>query len=252
MTHKVFCLLSGGVDSTTTLAQARSDFPYSDFEAVTINYGQRHIKERECANIQAQRYGATPVVINCTGLLTGMLVDKGEDNEVIPEKSYAELDPGMSPTYVSFRNGFMLSLLAARAQTWVMEEQKKWQEAFDIDLLRGSGADIGPQPTADIYIGIHADDGVNWAYPDCTPEFFGPMAAAVYVGTYHKVRLRAPLLFDTKPEVVGKGLRLGVDYKNTWSCYVGAEKHCGKCPTCLSRKEAFDLNGVQDPTEYSA
>ena len=76
------------------------------------------------------------------------------------------------------------------------------------------------------------------------------MAAAIYVGTYHKVRIRAPLLFDTKPEVVGKGLRLGVDYGATWSCYKGGEKHCGTCPTCRSRKEAFDLNGVSDPTEY--
>jgi 7-cyano-7-deazaguanine synthase len=248
--HKVFTLLSGGVDSTTALAIARQEFPDDPIECVTINYGQRHSKEAFFAAAQASHYGADHRHLDAKGLLTGMLVDKGADNEQIPDVSYADLPEGISPTYVSFRNGTFLSLLAARAQSWVMGEQKKWQEAFDIDLLQGSGADIGPKPTADIYVGVHADDGVNWAYPDCTPEFIGPIASAIYVGTYFKVRLRAPLLFDTKPDVVGKGLKLGVDYAQTWSCYKGGEKQCGTCPTCRSRKEAFELNGVADPTEY--
>lgn len=235
-THKVFCLLSGGVDSSTALAVARNEFPDAEIEAVTIDYGQRHKKEAECAEKQAALNGASHTILPVGGLLTGMLVDKGQDNEAIPEVSYADLGEGMSPTYVSFRNGFMLSLLAARAQSWVMEENKKWN---------------GSEPcSATIYIGVHADDGVNWAYPDCTPEFIGPMAAAIYVGTYHKVRVRAPLLHMTKPDVVAVGSRYGVDYANTWSCYKGEDKQCGKCPTCLSRKEAFDLNGLQDPTEY--
>jgi 7-cyano-7-deazaguanine synthase len=251
--HKVFCLLSGGVDSSTTLAIARQDFPESEIEAVTVNYGQRHRKEAECAAYQAGRYGALHAMMNVQGILTGMLVDKGEqDNEAIPNASYAELPEGISPTYVSFRNGFMLSLLAARAQSWVMERQKEWQENFDITLLRGDGADVGPQPSAEIYIGVHADDGVRWAYPDCSPEFIGAMANAIHVGTYFKVRLRAPLLFDDKPAVVRKGLDLKVNYANTWSCYVGGGVHCGVCPTCRSRKEAFDLNGATDPTEYAA
>lgn len=141
----------------------------------------------------------------------------------------------------------MLSALAARAQSWVMG----MEDAANQEHLQGTGPDF-EKCTATIYLGIHADDGVNWAYPDCTPEFFGAMANAVYIGTYFKVRLRAPLLFDTKVEVVAKGTRLGVDYLNTWSCYEGGEKHCGQCPTCLSRKEAFELNGLADPTEYAA
>jgi 7-cyano-7-deazaguanine synthase len=231
--HKVFTLLSGGVDSTTTLAIARSDFPTAEHEAVTIDYGQRHKKEAEFATEQAECFGATHRIIPVGNLLTGMLTDA---NAAIPEKSYAELPEGISPTYVSFRNGFMLSLLAARAQSWVMQEQEKWaQDTY-----------------ATIYVGIHADDGVNWAYPDCTPEFYGPMASAIYIGTYHKVRVRAPLLFDTKVEVVRKGSELGVDFARTWSCYKGEEVHCGVCPTCRSRKEAFELNGLADPTTYAA
>ena len=235
--HKVYCLLSGGVDSSTTLAIAREEFPDAEFEAVTVDYGQRHKKEAECAEEQARLFGASHHILPMQGILQGMLVDKGEDNEAIPEKSYAELDPGISPTYVSFRNGFMLSLLAARAQAWVMEENKKW---------------TGSSPCeATIYIGVHADDGVNWAYPDCTPEFIGPMASAIFIGTYQKVRVRAPLLHMTKPQVVEQGSKFGVDYAKTWSCYKGEKLHCGKCPTCLSRKEAFVLNGLQDPTEYA-
>lgn len=244
--HKVFVLLSGGVDSTTTLAVARQEFPHAEIEAVTIDYGQRHIKERASAQYQAEQFGASYHTIPTHGLLEGMLVDKGPQNEAIPEVSYGDLAPGISPTYVSFRNGFMLSLLAARAQAWVMEQEKKvarWKEG---------GTPIPEIAEATIYIGVHADDGVNWAYPDCSPEFIGPIAAAIYVGTYHKVRLRAPLLWDTKPDVVAKGLRARVDYSKTWSCYKGEDVHCGVCPTCRSRREAFELNGVEDPTEYAA
>lgn len=235
--HKVFCLLSGGIDSSTTLAIAAADFPNSWIETVTMDYGQRHAKEAECAYVQASYHGADHYIQPLTGLMSGMLVDKGSENEKIPEVAYKDLPVGISPTYVSFRNGLMLSVLASRAQSWVMEQEKKHP-----DLLF----------EATIYIGVHADDGVNWAYPDCTPEFIGPMSAAIFVGSYHKVRVRAPLLYMSKPQVVLEGSRLGVDYANTWSCYVGADKHCGVCPTCRSRKEAFELNGLQDPTEYEA
>ena len=232
---KVFTSLSGGVDSTTTLAIAASEFPDALLECVTFDYGQRHKKEAEYAYFQSKQFGAAPALINISGVLTGMLVDKGDNNEAIPNVDYADLPHGISPTYVSFRNGTMLSLLAARAQAWVMDMEK-----------------AGASAEAVIYCGVHADDGVNWAYPDCTPEFIGPMSAAIYVGTYHKVTLRAPLLYMTKAAVVREGLRLGVNYVNTWSCYKGEDVHCGTCPTCRSRKQAFIDNGVTDPTEYAA
>jgi 7-cyano-7-deazaguanine synthase len=253
--HKVFCLLSGGIDSSTTLAIARQEHPHAEFEAATINYGQRHLRERDCAVFQADKYEAEHVELDAAGMLTGMLVDKGAANETIPEISYGELAPGISPTYVSFRNGFMLSMLAARAQSWIMEQEKQGmnREGFNKDEEALHQLKLGEGVTeATIYIGVHADDGVNWAYPDCTPEFIGAMANAIYIGTYNKVRLRAPLQYDSKVEVVSKGLVLEVDYAKTWSCYKGADVHCGVCPTCRSRKEAFVLNGSPDPTEYAA
>lgn len=234
--HKVFCLLSGGIDSSTTLAIARNEFPRAEFEAVTVDYGQRHKKEAEYAEYQANMFGATHFILPMQGLMEGMLVDKGDNNEAIPEVSYAELPEGISPTYVSFRNGLMLAILASRAQAWVMQMQQQVKDKAE----------------ATIYIGVHADDGVNWAYPDCTPEFIGPMSAAIHTGTYNTVRVRAPLLYMTKPQVVDIGSKFGVDYAHTWSCYNGGEKHCGLCPTCRSRNEAFELNGLIDPTEYSA
>lgn len=247
--HKVFCLLSGGIDSSTTLAIAANEFPDAAIEAVTVDYGQRHKREAASAEYQANAHQAKHVILPMQGILTGMLIDKGEDNKPIPEVSYAELPVGISPSYISFRNGFMLSLMAARAQSWVMEMD---ETIYAHQAVGAPGSEKLTNPEATIYIGVHADDGVNWAYPDCTPEFIGPMASAIYVGTYFRVRLRAPLLHMTKPQVVQEGSRLGVNYAETWSCYKGEEKHCGVCPTCRSRKEAFELNGLADPTEYQS
>lgn len=243
--HKVFVLLSGGIDSSTTLAMARRDFPNDEFECVTVDYGQRHKREADCAFAQAEMFRAEHIVLDMRGILQGMLVDKGVDNEKIPDVSYADLAPGISPTYVSFRNGFMLSLLAARAQAWVMAEEKKWD-----NYPGGRDSDYEPIE-ATIYAGMHADDAANDAYPDCTLEFAGSMANAIYIGTYFKVRLRVPIIHMEKSEVVRIGTELGVDYSNTWSCYVGEEVHCGVCPTCRSRKDAFASNGYPDPTVYA-
>lgn len=230
--HKVFVLLSGGIDSSTVLAMAADEWPNSPIECVTVDYGQRHIKEAECAGKQVMHYNATHVVIPAQGLMTGSLV-AGCDGD-IPRKSYAELGEGISPTYVSFRNGLMLSMLAARAQSWVMQCEK-----------------AGYTAEATLYAGMHADDAAGDAYPDCTLEFAGAMANAIYRGTYNKVRLRVPIIHMAKPDVVAKGNELGVDYASTWSCYVGEDQHCGTCSTCIARKEAFELGGVTDPTEYA-
>lgn len=249
MTTKVFVLLSGGADSSTTLALACHEFPLAEFEAVTINYGQRHIKEAESAAWIANHFGAEHVIVNLQGLMQGMLVDKGEANEKIPDVGYEDLPVGISPTYVSFRNGLMLSVLAARAQAWVMSQEAANQKEI---ADRDHPADLEEPESfeAVLYCGVHADDGVNWAYPDCTPEFVGPMGAAIYTGTYNKVRLRTPLLYLTKAGVIKAGLIAKVPFGHTWSCYKGEELQCGICPTCRSRRDAFKQVGAVDPTEY--
>lgn len=253
-TEKVYVLLSGGVDSSTALGFAKAQHPAAEFEAISIDYGQRHAKELECAQKVAEHYNTPFHIIDAKGFMEGMLVDKGANNEEVPDCDYADLPQGISPTYVTFRNGLMISIAAARAQAWVMQQQKAWNQSISD---QGENQDDHEMPDFDayIYIGIHADDGANWAYPDCTQEFAGPMAAAVYTGTYNRVRLRTPFTFMPKGMLVVIGSQFGVPYKDTWSCYKGGEVHCGTCPTCRSRKDAFKLAvkgvpGLKDPTKY--
>jgi 7-cyano-7-deazaguanine synthase len=149
----------------------------------------------------------------------------------------------VSPTYVPFRNGTMLAAIAAYAQQWV----NKFLDTLEKDKAHFDS----PEDLAAIYYGAHSEDAANWAYPDCTPEFNGAMANAIYIGTYRQIRLVTPLQWLTKEEVVRLGTRLGVPWENTWSCYKGELHHCGVCPTCRSRRQAFTAAGVVDPTYYA-
>jgi 7-cyano-7-deazaguanine synthase in queuosine biosynthesis len=151
----------------------------------------------------------------------------------LPNSTYAELPEGISPTYVPFRNGQLLSRIAGIAQGWIMEQDT-----------------LGLTATASIWFGAHADDAARDAYPDCTPEFIGNMASAIYLGTYRRVRLITPFTHMEKKSIVDIGASLALPYMLTWSCYDGGPKHCGVCPTCRARKEAFTLAHVPDPTQY--
>lgn len=234
MKTKGFVLLSGGIDSSTALAIA--SYKHTLLEGVSVDYGQRHLREIEAAKVQCKNFGCDHSMINIPHLLGhSMLTDPGVK---IPNVKYDQIE-GVSPTYVPFRNGTLLSLIAARAQGWVTA-------TFD----PGTGRNDDEPREAVVYIGAHAEDARNWAYPDCTPEFIGSMASAIYIGTYHKVRLHAPLLHMEKHEIVKLGAGLGVKFEDTWSCYAGRAAHCGKCPTCYARQDAFKKAGVPDPTMY--
>lgn len=228
MGTKVIVSLSGGIDSTTALAIAterHSKIGHEDFLAVSIDYGQRHKKELECAAAVAEYYGVMHQIIQLPNIPKTLLKDP---DAALPNMSYADIK-GVSPTYVPFRNGLMLATLASM---------------------------ISPSPNGDdeghIYFGAHAEDAENDAYPDCRLDFIGTMGAAIYIGSYHRVRLHAPLIEMSKAEVVAAGNVLEAPYHLTWSCYAGEELHCGVCPTCRARKEAFIKAGIKDPTEYAA
>lgn len=228
-----FVLLSGGLDSTTALYHAMQQHD-GNVEAVSIYYQQRHHKELEFAGRTCADLGILHSILPLEQLLGGSMLT---DNTIkLPNVDYAELPEGVSPTYVPFRNGLMLSMLTAFAQKWI--------------LARVMGNDLPRQ--AVLYFGAHAEDAHNWAYPDCTPEFIGAMANAIYVGSYHAIRLSAPLQSMTKEQIVRLGNSLGVPFANTWSCYAGGELHCGTCPTCRARKTAFAKAGLEDPTTYAA
>lgn len=242
--RRAFVLLSGGMDSTTCLYKAIADFGVSNVEAVSLYYGQRHRKELDYARRTCVYVGVPHTVQNIGDVLgASMLTD---ESVPLPDKSYAELEAGVSPTYVPFRNGTLLSVITAHAQRWVNEQLKVNDELIPM-------SDVDPQ--AAVYFGAHAEDAHNFAYPDCTPEFIGAMANAIYIGTYHRVRLHTPLMWLFKHEIVDLGYDLGVNFADTWSCYAGGDKHCGTCPTCRARKAAFaNASGFNriDPTLYAA
>ena len=100
-----------------------------------------------------------------------------------------------------------------------------------------------------IYYGAHSDDAAGNAYPDCTEHFYKSMGDAIFEGSGKECSLEAPFINHNKADVVKEGLRLGVPYHLTWSCYEGGDKPCGHCGTCIDRAEAFRANGVEDPAQ---
>ena len=230
---KALVLLSGGMDSAVCLGIAKRDC--SEVHAISLVYGQKHAKEIDSALTLSRHYKISHEIIPLDeeifrGYGSALTDFEGSDSTVkieMPRLSYEDLGKvqGPSPTYVPQRNMNFLATAAA------------------IALIGGHDY---------IYFGPHADDAHNWAYPDCTPEFIGSMANAIYVGSYFKTRLVTPLMWMTKAEIAKLGHNLNVPFKLTWSCYDGGEVHCGTCPTCVSRIEAFRRAGLLDPTKYAS
>lgn len=222
---KKVVLLSGGVDSSTCLALALKDSRPEDVLALNMYYGQRHEKEMLSAQKIAAFYGVELMEMDLSIIFSksDCSLLKGSNN-AIPEGSYAEQQKQEHgkpvSTYVPFRNGLMLSAAASVAVS--------------------IGADF-------IFYGAHADDAAGNAYPDCSPEFTRSINDAIYLGTAGKVSVIAPFVHSTKADIVKEGLKLGVPYELTWSCYKGGDRPCGKCGTCIDRKKAFSANGVTDP-----
>ena len=228
---KALVLSSGGVDSTTCIGIAIDKLGKENVSTVSVFYGQKHAKELECANKVAKFYGVKHYELDLSSIMkySNCPLLKGS-TEKIKHESYAEQikenGKGMVSTYVPFRNGLMLSSVATLAMS------------------------IYPNEEVEIYLGAHADDSAGRAYADCSEEFTDAMKKAIYIGTYEKVTVKAPLVNMTKADVVKTGLKLKVPYELTWSCYEGGEKQCGTCGTCIDRKNAFKRNGVKDPVEY--
>ncbi len=249
---RAFVLLSGGLDSTTALYIAAANHGVENVEAIGIDYGQRHVRELRAAREICEQLGVPHTILQLGPQHDTMLTNASIE---IPSVSYAEIE-GVSPTYVPFRNGQMLSRIAAYAHNWSMKSEEG---------LYGAGPEYAADREANpsegaIYFGAHAEDALNWAYPDCTPEFVGAMANAIYIGTYHRIRLITPFIHSSKAEIILAGMRLQdhhpsyfrVPYEKTWSCYKGEDIHCGGCPTCRARQQAFADACEDDPTAYAA
>lgn len=209
-------ILSGGMDSVTMLY----DYKDSIALAVTFNYGSKH-NEREIAfaRLHCERLGIMHIIIPLDFMqqyFKSSLLIGGED---IPEGHYD--DDNMKSTVVPFRNGIMLAIAAGLAESNGLKH---------------------------VMLANHSGD--HAIYPDCRPGFVSAMSDAIANGTYDGIDISAPYTNITKTDIARRGAVLGLDYSETWSCYKGGEKHCGKCGTCTERREALRDAGIEDTTEY--
>lgn len=203
-------VLSGGMDSTSML------YEYADSIALAVNfnYGANHnARERECARYNCRILGIELVEIDLSFMGRCFESSLLSGADAIPEGSYD--DENMRSTVVPFRNGIMLSVAAGLAES------------------RGLKA---------VMIANHSGD--HTIYPDCRGEFVDAMGAAISAGTYEHIELRAPYTNIRKADIAHRGLAHGVDFSHTYSCYKGGEKHCGKCGTCVERREALAAIGI--------
>jgi len=217
---KVVVLCSGGMDSVTALHWARRE--HDVVAAVSFDYGAKHNhRELPRAAEQAARLGVRHEVIRLDFVNRLFASDLLKSGGEIPEGHYAA--ENMRQTVVPFRNAIMLSIACGLAES------------------RGAEGLV-----------IAAHTGDHTIYPDCREEFMLAMAEAMRLGTYAGVRLLRPFIALSKGQIVAEGARLGVDFARTWSCYKGGAVHCGKCGTCVERREAFLQAGIADPTEYAS
>ena len=203
---KALLIYSGGLDSTTLLYEYRDCIAL----AVSFDYGSKHnAREIAYAKLHFNRLGIKHMILPLDFIgkyfRSDLLIGGGE----IPEGSYD--DGNMRSTVVPFRNGIMLAVAAGLA------------ESYGLDTL---------------LIANHSGD--HAIYPDCRPEFIAAFDQAVRAGTYEGIRVVSPYCDITKRDIALRGHALGIDYAETWSCYKGGERHCGKCGTCTERMEALE------------
>lgn len=209
-------IVSGGMDSVTLL------YDYKDRIAlgISFDYGSNHnAKEIPFAKLHCERLEIKHITIPLDFMHQYFKSSLLEGADAIPEGHYQ--DENMKSTVVPFRNGIMLAIAAGMAESYGLN-----------------------------HVMIANHDGDHAIYPDCRPEFISAMSNATEAGSYNGVTVLAPYTNITKGDIARRGKELGIDYNETWSCYKGGEKHCGKCGTCVERKEALHYAGIEDTTEY--
>ena len=209
-------IVSGGMDSITML------YEYKDSIAlgISFNYGSNHnAREIPFAEMHCHKLGIPHITIDLAFMPKYFKSSLLEGADGIPEGNYD--DENMRSTVVPFRNGIMLSIAVGIAES----------NGLKFVMMANHGGD-------------------HTIYPDCTPQFVNAFDEAARAGTYVNVGLLSPYTHWTKADIARRGKELGIDYAETWSCYKGEEKHCGKCGTCVERHEALLEAGIDDPTEY--
>lgn len=225
MKKKAVCLISGGIDSCVTSYLAKNEGYY--IYALTIDYGQQHKKEILCAkkiskNLDVKKH----LILNIDFSKFGgsSLTDKSIKPEI--NHSLNEIGKKIPSTYVPARNTVFLSIALAYA------------ESIDADA---------------IFIGITSTDYSG--YPDCRPEYIKAYKKMANLATKKGLQgnptdIITPLLYKSKAEIIKTGLNLKVPFEDTWSCYIGKTKACGRCDSCLLRLNGFKEADAKDPIEY--
>jgi 7-cyano-7-deazaguanine synthase len=210
-------ILSGGMDSTTMLYEYKDRIAM----AISFDYGANHNRrEIKCASLHCERLGITHAVIPLDFMRRYFRSSLLDGAEAIPEGHYD--DENMHSSVVPFRNGIMLAVAVGMAES--------------NDLKNVMMANHG---------------GDHTIYPDCRPEFVEAFDRAAEAGTFNGVRLLSPYCHMTKADIARRGKELCIDYSETWSCYKGEDVHCGRCGTCVERREALAEAGIEDTTEYA-
>lgn len=209
-------IVSGGMDSITLLYDMKDRIALG----VSFDYGSNHnAREIPFARLHCERLGIKHIVIELGFMHQYFKSSLLEGADAVPEGHYA--DENMKSTVVPFRNGIMLAIAAGIAESNGLK-----------------------------YVMMANHGGDHTIYPDCRQEFVKAMSAATSIGTYPGIEVLAPYTNITKADIARRGKQLGIDYSETWSCYKGGEKHCGRCGTCVERKEAMQLAGITDTTDY--
>jgi 7-cyano-7-deazaguanine synthase len=217
---KVVVLLSGGMDSVSALYEALCQ--HEVVACLSFDYGSKHnSRELPMAAYHARHLQIEHVIIPLPFMAQYFVSSLLKGGAEIPKGHYQEAS--MKQTVVPFRNGILLAIAAGFAESRNAEG---------------------------LVIAAHSGD--HAIYPDCRESFLAAMATALELGTYAGVTLLRPFVHMDKAAIARRGHQLGVDFSKTWSCYIGAELHCGECGTCVERREAFALAGVADPTVYES
>ena len=217
---KTLVICSGGLDSVSLAHKVASEQTLTGL--VSFDYGQRHSKELGFAAACAQRLGVPYQMIDIRDVGRQLSGSALTDDVAVPDGHYAE--ESMRITVVPNRNAIMLAI------------------AFGVAAARQSEA-----------VGVAVHGGDHFIYPDCRPDFIDAFQAMQNraLDGYANVRLYAPFVHVSKADIVTEGARHATPFDQTWSCYKGGDVHCGRCGTCVERREAFDLARLQDPTDYA-
>jgi len=213
-------ICSGGLDSVSLAHKVAGEGRL--LSLLSFDYGQRHVKEVDYAAACAQRLGVVHKVLDIRAIGEGLSGSALTDDIAVPDGHYQEAS--MKLTVVPNRNAIMLSIAFGMAAT--------------VKAARVAAA-------------VHGGD--HFIYPDCRPGFidaFQVMQNHALEG-FADVTLYTPYVQGSKADIVTDGARHGTPFNETWSCYKGGAQHCGRCGTCVERREAFDLAGITDPTDYA-